>query len=503
MRPVITSQQSRAIDEECISKLGIASYDLMETASTNAVACLHGILGDHHGLRIVVGCGTGNNGGDGFAMARLLSARHRVTVLHATPVDKMSAETRRNYELARACTRLAPWEDGAAWLQETYDVVIDALIGVGGRGELHDAMRTFCTALDGLTTGMKIAIDVPTGLDANTGGVGPVGRTVFHADHTITMVAPKPGFYRNDGPSCTGTVRTVPIGAPDDVVARHTNTFILEPSDIRSWLPERRRQTSKFDYGRVLVVGGSRDMRGAPALTAHAALVAGAGLLDCASPALHPLLPREVMTCELPATAGGTMAAAALDVLQRKADRATVVAIGPGLGDDAETLDTVMAFLDGLDPAIPVVIDADALRVVPLLRRDLRNVVCTPHLGEFARMLGVERVTLADTAVERSRSEAARLGCVLHVKDVPSVTTDGTTSYLTVNGNAGMATAGSGDVLTGIMAGLLAQGLEPLRAAALGAYLHASAGDRYAAARPMETLVASDLLDMLDQVLMP
>ena len=209
MRPVITSQQSRAIDEECISKLGIASYDLMETASTNAVACLYGILGDHHGLRIVVGCGTGNNGGDGFAMARLLSARHLVTVLHATPVDTMSAETRRNYDLARACTRLAPWEDGAAWLQETYDVVIDALIGVGGRGELHDAMRTYCMALDGLTAGLKIAIDVPTGLDAQTGCVGPVGRTVFHADHTITMVAPKQGFYRNDGPRCTGMVHTV------------------------------------------------------------------------------------------------------------------------------------------------------------------------------------------------------------------------------------------------------------------------------------------------------
>ena len=498
MRSVITSQQSRAVDRECISEYGIASYDLMETASSNAVARLRDILGGRCGLRILVGCGTGNNGGDGFAMARMLAVDHDVTVRFVDEVGKMSAETRRNFERAATCTRMASWEDAAEYAQQEYDVVIDALLGVGMRLPLDATMQRYCTILNGCSADLKVAIDVPTGLDATT---GEADRSAFRANHTITMVAAKQGFYCHDGPSLVGQIHVVSIGAPDEVVQRHANTYIVESSDVRSWLPRREPRTSKFDYGRVLVIGGSRGMRGAPALTAHAALVVGAGLVELAAPAIHPMVPREVMTCELPATTEGTVSTAALDVMHRAAERATVIAIGPGLGDHAETLATITQFINEVNPDLPMVIDADGLRAVPALARSLSKVVLTPHLGEYARLIGEPRERLQSVLQASAIEHAQRLGCILHVKDVPSITTDGAMTVLTVQGNAGMATAGSGDVLTGFIAGLLAQGCPPLRAAALGAYLHAAAGDAYALRKPMETLVASDLLDALDDVL--
>jgi len=496
MYPVITPQQSRALDVACVERTGIDAYTLMETASRNAVDRLQTLLNGRTGLSILIGCGSGNNGGDGFAMARMLADHHNVTVLTDSDDVKMSAETKRNHTLASACARLIPWDDAADATAAEYDVVIDALVGVGMRFPLDALATARCNALDRCIAAMKIAVDVPTGLDPMTGHAD----TVFHADHTITMVAPKPGFYRNDGTSCVGHIHIVSIGAPENVVRSHTDHFVLEASDVRTWLPARGRRTSKFDYGRVLVVGGSRRMRGAPALTAHAALACGAGLVELASPALHPMVIPEVMTCEVAATDGGTLSAMALDTLRQCAERATVVAVGPGLGDDAEGLATVRAFLEGLDPSVPVVIDADATRVLPKLRRDMASLICTPHVGEFARMLESDRASTQVHSLERAQEMARRWGCVLHVKDVPSVSTDGRTTYLTVHGNPGMATAGSGDVLTGIIAGLAAQGCRPLEAAALGAYLHAAAGDVCATRQAMPTIIASDLIRALHDV---
>lgn len=472
---------------------------LMEHASRNAALCLQDVLGARSDLRILIACGTGNNGGDGLAMARHLSDQHRVDVLCTPDTSKMSDETRDNYETACQLVRVAAWQTPEAddVLATDHDVVIDALIGVGGGANLRAPVDTQCERLN-RRHGLKVSVDVPTGLDAVTGDAHP---HAFRAQHTITMAAAKPGLYRNEGPAHSGTVHVVGIGAPTQVIEAHAAMHILEHSDVRAWLPVRQRSTSKFDYGRVLVVAGSRDMRGAAALTAHAALVAGTGLVDLAAPVLHPLIPREVMTTTLPSTEKGTIAHDALAMILAKAERASVIAVGPGLSDDPESLDVIHAFLHQVDPAKPVVIDADALRVVTTCTRRMDNMICTPHVGEFARILTLDRDAMRRRVVEHAIDAAARFGCIMHVKDVPSITTNGQDHVLTVNGNPGMATAGSGDVLTGIIAGFLAQGLAPFRAAALGAYVHAAAGDAYAATKPMETLLASDLLDALDAVL--
>jgi len=314
------------------------------------------------------------------------------------------------------------------------------------------------------------------------------------------MAGPKPGLYRNDGPMVRGTIHVASIGAPSELLRKNASSWMLTRDDVRTMLPTRKRNTSKHDYGRVVVIAGSRPMRGAGALASHAAISAGAGVVDLVTPVLHPLTAREVMTLVVPATPAGTMAKEARAMIQDKLARATVVAIGPGVGTDPETRELLTSLIEELDPSIPVVIDADGLLIVPYLNRALHNVILTPHLGEFARLLGKSKESIARRTVEYSKGFAKEHGCILHLKDVPSITTNGAQCYYTVNGNPGMATAGSGDVLTGIIAALCAQGVKPFKAAALGAYLHASAGDHYATVASMETLTASDLIASLRYV---
>lgn len=497
---LLTPDDVRAIDQACERDLAMPALLLMENAASSAAAHLRSLLVPSASASILVFCGAGNNGGDGFAIARMLCDEHTVTVIWMGEEQKMSEETRTNFHAVQhRVTTVFAGETAAVekLVRKKWDVVVDALIGVGGGADLHgpviellDRMR----AMDAL----KVAIDVPTGLDART---GDAHLSCFRAHHTIAMAGVKVGFYRNDGPHVCGTIHVADIGAPAAIVRSNTSSWILTRNDVRTVLPTRARATSKFDYGRVLVIAGSRPMRGAAALASHAAISAGAGIVDLITPVLHPLTAREVMTFVAPATSDGTIAKEARALLEEKLQRATVVAIGPGIGTNAETLALLTDIVNALDPAIPVVIDADALRIVPRLRRSMHAVILTPHLGEFARLLEKDRATIQRRVVEYAKGYAKEMHCILHVKDVPSITTDGSTTYFTVNGNPGMATAGSGDVLTGIVAALAAQHVQPFAACALGAYLHACAGDQYASAHSMETLTASDLIASLRYVI--
>lgn len=472
MKHLLTRDNVATLDRACNDEANLSPTVLMESAGRAAANILQALLPSGKGLRMLIACGGGNNGGDGLVIARHLRDVHDVVVL-------------RNDD--------AEWDD----LVDAFDVVVDALVGVGGGADLRAPASEHVAVLNGLR-GLHVAIDVPTGLDATT---GVAHRNAFRAHATITMVAAKPGFYRNDGPSHVGTVYIADIGTPFELSERISKHFVFTPADIRTWLPARPRTTSKFDYGRVLVIGGSRPMRGAPALTAHAALVAGAGLVELAAPVLHPLIPREVMTHVLSSTAEGNMARNAFASIGDIIKKATVLAIGPGLGPDTAATAALAEMVNALPVDVPVVIDADGLRIMPHLNRPMANIIVTPHLGEFARMLNTDVATIKQTIVERAMAYASERGCVVHVKDVPSVTTNGVSTAYTVNGNPGMATAGSGDVLTGLIAGLCAQKVDVFHAAALGAFLHARAGDYYASNQAMETLTASDLIHSLGSVI--
>jgi NAD(P)H-hydrate epimerase len=213
------------------------------------------------------------------------------------------------------------------------------------------------------------------------------------------------------------------------------------------------------------------------------------------------LIPREIITHEVPATAHGTISPEARNLVTERIAQATVVAVGPGLGIDPATLAFMGDVLREVPTTVPIILDADGLRCSTSVMGHGHSVILTPHVGEFARLLGMTREQLVPVVMESAITFAKEHGCIMHAKDVPSVTTDGTTTFLTVSGNPGMATAGSGDVLTGIIAAMCAQEVAPLHAAALGSYVHAAAGDRYASMHSMESLTASDLINALRDVI--
>jgi NAD(P)H-hydrate epimerase len=494
MIPIVNAEGSRTIDQRSIAQDGKTSLFLMEQAVASAASVIRTIIGPER-QSILVLCGQGNNGGDGFGIAAALAGEHSVVVRWIGDPGRRSAETSVMMQRAQLVCEVAPYHDDDPL--PAADVVIDALIGVGCTPPLAAPVVSVLTAVNAMQA-IKIAIDVPTGLDAST---GLADVHTFRAAHTITMAAEKIGQWRNDGPRLCGSVHVVQIGAPPATVNACATAWRFERDDVRTLLPRRTQPASKFSYGRVVVIAGSRSMRGAAALTAHAALVAGAGLVELISSGLHPLIPREVITHQVPTTVQGTISPDARSIIMERIAQATVVAVGPGLGTDETTLAFLADVLREVPLSVPIILDADGLRCAPALIGHGHTVILTPHVGEFARLVGRSREQLQPMVMESALHYAREHACIVHAKDVPSITTDGTTTFLTVNGNPGMATAGAGDVLTGIIAALCAQDVPALHAAALGSYLHAAAGDRYASLHAMESLTASDLIHTLRDVI--
>ena len=488
MQYILTPKGSRELDQHCVQELGITGHELMTTASQNASIVLRSRIKSPSS--ILIACGGGNNGGDGFAMAHMLADVHKVTVVTSADPASMSSEAQEHYATAAKAVSIIGWED----LDSEYDVVVDALLGSGGSSKLRDPIPEYLSKLNALQ-GFKVAVDIPSGVDGLT---GEVHNDAYNADLTITMEGIKTGCLSVRGREVSGDFEVVSIGAPRQITASFAKAVSLEQREVRAWLPQRDRKTSKFDFGRVLVIAGSRSMRGAAALASEAAMRVGGGLCILATTEVHPLTPREVMTEVLPANPDGTISPSSKQILEYQAQRATSIIVGPGIGTHPETLKMLAELLNYLDPALPVVIDADGLRLIPMLNRDMSHVVLTPHEGEYQHLIR-SREHLDPHCVPKDA--AVDLGCIIHKKGVPSVTTDGRTDVWTLNGNPGMATAGSGDVLSGIIGGLLAQGLSPLRSASLGSFLHASAGDKAAAKTSEEFMLAGDIITELGSVL--
>jgi NAD(P)H-hydrate epimerase len=495
MLRILSPQDVKDIDTACVESAGIPISTLMENAARSISAIILERFPENR--RILVLCGNGNNGGDGFAVARMLSTLHEVTVAADVATEKMSDATRANYLQILPTLPIISLSEALRVVNDV-DVVIDAVFGVGFRGSLKG---TECDWFPEIRAPFKIAIDVPSGLDALT---GRADEFAFCADLTISMEGLKLGMVCERGPDVCGEICIATIGAPWDILDLHTTAFALEQSDIRQILPERQRQTSKFDYGRVLVIAGSASMRGAAALTSYAALRTGAGLVELVTPSIHPLIPREVIATEVPATSEGTFSVQGRDIIQAKIIRATAIAVGPGIGDNEESLELLVDVLDGVDARTPIVIDADGLRIVNKLTTTLEHCVLTPHHREFEYVVKRKGSLDGTTCLERiaaCKVLALQRRCVVHLKSHPSITTDGTKSFLTLGGNPGMATAGSGDVLTGIIAGLCAQHVPLLHAAALGAHIHAASGDAAIQNRAPESIIAGDIIERIGDVI--
>lgn len=516
MRFVLTPTQMRSCDAYAIETLGIPAAILMEDAARAAFEVIRSLVEEHCQKRDIVRpslvflCGSGNNGGDGFVLARHFSHIADVRVYWTGSVEKMSAETRMNFTLLETHSILTQHISSSETLENITleaDCIIDALIGNGGserlRGIAADILRTVREHRRSRT--LSIAIDIPTGLNGET---GKAHEDCFRADYTVTMAALKTGLLLNDAPDVCGCIITVPIGIPASVIEKQASVRVLEQDDVVRLLPKRPRRATKHDFGSVAIIGGTQAMSGAPALSANACISAGAGLVRLYAPYIHNAALPEVMAHTLPSNAQGAISRAALPLLREAIEKSDVLALGPGLGADAEMLDVVRELIASIPPHKSVVIDADGLRALRLENETLLplrpNIVLTPHRGEFARLTGCDYEAIPETAQTLAPAWAKTLGCTLLLKNVPTIISNGALSYWNMSGNAGMATAGSGDVLTGIIAAILAQtrrlGIEPLEAAALGAYIHGRAGDLFAVQHSQQTLTASGLIGMLGAV---
>lgn len=490
------------MDRVAIEELGVPGVVLMENAGA-AVAREVMALCRHTDLRRVhVLCGTGNNGGDGFVAARnLLLSGHGVTYEIVGDPERIQGDALTNLRILRSLGLEPSSRSGEA-------VLVDALLGTGSsgapRGAIAQAIREIRAS--GLPV---VAVDVPSGVDADSGAVP---GEVVRADVTVTFGYPKPGLLLYPGAAFAGRVVVDAIGMDWSRTGVPTCCRWYGMTDARVALPRRPRDAHKGAFGHVLIIGGSAGMSGAPSLAARGALRSGAGLVTVATPrSVQPIVAAnipEAMTVPL-AEDHGTLAAESMDGLAASIERATVCCLGPGLGRTSQAAAFARQFV--AQCTLPLVMDADGLWAIggqeAIVRSRHAPTVMTPHPGECAHLLGTDTATVQSNRLSAARQLADRYGCTAILKGAGTVICHSTASpqqdscTIVTTGNPGMATGGSGDVLTGVVGSLLAQGLPPYEAACLAAFVHGLAGDIARNCRGEHGLVAGDIAERLADAL--
>jgi NAD(P)H-hydrate epimerase len=484
MLPVLDNEGMRAADRYTISDLGVPGMVLMENAATGVVDALRDAFPEARHILIL--CGRGNNGGDGLAMARHIdNGGHRVKVLLLADPDQLSPDAAANYRLALAfglAVDVIAGEDlGAleACLEDpTLDVVVDALLGTGIDRPLEGRMADVVdrVAASGLPV---VAVDVPTGLSGSSTAIPGV---VLPADLTVTFAGLK--LCHVLPPACIrcGDVAVVDIGIPPSVLEKGCGLHWVEAEDIAMLRPERATDAHKGDFGHLLVIAGAEGRGGAVAMAGRAAVVAGSGLVTMAVPG--PVVPivdeacLEAMTHALPADGDGSIAGP--DGLEELLDRVTAIAVGPGMGTGGGAAETLAWVIDRWEG--PLLVDADGVNLLAghperLSGRE-RPAILTPHPGELARLLATSTEDVVADRVGAARSAAEKAQAVVVAKGFRTVIADPEGRvWINPTGDSALASGGSGDVLTGTIAAFLAQGLEPVRSALLGCWLHGRAGE--------------------------
>jgi NAD(P)H-hydrate epimerase len=499
MKYLLTKAQVKNADNSAIEKFGISSAILMENAARSAYEIIKDKISINS--QILILCGSGNNGGDGFALARhlLVNGFNKIRILFHGFIEKMTSETKANYDIAInlkiEINNINNAEEIAVYDFQA-DCIIESLIGVGGDENLRDFTVDILKKVNKIKA-LKIAIDIPAGLNANT---GKANSDAFRADITPTMFSQKIGMYLNDGINHCGNIRIADLAAPKKIIHDNSTNFIMESNDIRDYLYKRFSNTSKFDYGRLLIIAGCSQMSGAAALCANAAIKSGAGLVELVTTSLHPSLLAEIMPTVVESTIDGTISPKCQSMLFDKCSKAEVIAIGPGIGRNMATLTLVKSIIDEFSSYKSMVIDADAIRVLNSSTELSKKVIITPHHYEFCFAFGYKTYNIEGIEYKLAKDLAKKLKCNVLFKSRPTIITDGKKSFFNIYGNPGMATAGSGDVLTGIIASVIGQGVDTLYAGALGSLIHSLAGDAYAKKYNQESLTASELINQLKEL---
>ena len=518
---VLNAAQMREADKRTIEEIGIPSLVLMENAGRQAVAAMEAMYGDLLERQVGVLCGRGNNGGDGFVVARTLVQRSvDVSVFLLGRVAEVRGDARTNLEiLGRLGVTVVEISDSQAWelhVSEFSDctLIVDAIFGTGLNAPVSGLIESVIADVN--ASGIPVvAIDLPSGLSADS--PEPIGPSI-EAELTITLAAPKLPLVLPPGELRAGDIVIADIGIPNEVLdaLEGPRVELLTRASMRELITPRSPDSHKGDYGRVLVVAGSRGKTGAAHLAAIGALRSGAGLVTVATPAscqsVVASMEPEYMTEALPvmpANAGSPVNDIGLDpagvdhVMELARD---VVALGPGLGQAESTREFVRLLVDRA--TMPLVIDADGLNAFSgdpdrLMGREGRDVIITPHPGEMARLVG-----MSTDEVQSSRLEIARNFAVAHRAYVvlkghrTLIATPDEKVFINPTGNPGMATGGTGDVLTGMIAAWLAQLLDAEAACKLAVYLHGLAGDLAEADESEVSLIAGDVAAHIGDAIM-
>ncbi len=512
MQLLATAEQMREFDRTAITGLSIPGLLLMENAGLSFVNMLVAHTGSVTGKAVHILCGKGNNGGDGFVIARHLASRGanvEVTLLGRS--NELKGDALVNFTAVRAIaavrnSRIHLRSAGSSrdFKARAPAIVVDAIFGTGFAKK---PTGVYARAIDwaNRSGAFVAAVDIPSGVNGST---GEASDPAIRADLTVAMGLPKIGHYVSPGRELSGKVEIGDIGVPPSVFRPPASpVYRVFPEDIV--LPQRPPTAHKYSVGKVFILGGSRNFTGAPSMAAMAALRSGAGAVVLGVPAsIHAMLVRkltEVILLPLPETGEGTVAPEAFDEIAVRCSWADVVAVGPGMGRNEATDGLVLRVLKEVERTI--VLDADGLTALagrPSATAKRKSAtILTPHSGELARLIGSNAAAIESRRVEAARESAKKLRSIVVLKGSPTVTaTPDGKACMNSTGNPGMATVGSGDVLTGIIAGLVAQGMGPEESAWGGALLHGAGGDIAAGRLGQNSLLASDILDSLPEALM-
>jgi ADP-dependent NAD(P)H-hydrate dehydratase / NAD(P)H-hydrate epimerase len=501
---VVSGQVMQLMDQRAIGEFGIAGLTLMEAAGRACADAISESFGPGAGKRALIVAGKGNNGGDGYVIARLLRERgwDAPVLLFALP-DQVTGDAATNLALLQKESVVFP-PVGAPLPAELFQgaaVIVDALLGTGVKSEVTGAYREAIELINAAGRPV-VAVDIPSGVDAGSGRV--LGAAV-RADLTVTFALAKLGNVLHPGAELCGRLVVADIGMPAAVVAEAPGYEFVDLSCARRLLRPRGAMAHKGSAGHCLIIAGSTGKSGAAAMAANSAVRAGGGLVTLAVPgALNPILEAkttEVMTWPVGKPKAGFLQAGALDALLLGAKGRDAVAVGPGLGGAPSTVYLVHSLIASLPG--PLVLDADGLNAVAaapeiLLKRLGRVTLLTPHPGEMARLAGCSVPEVEADRIGTAREFATRFKVCLILKGARSIIAapDGSVA-INGSGNPGMATGGMGDVLTGVVTSLVGQGYAPFDACMLGAFVHGYAADLLVQQKGTQGMNATDVQEML------
>lgn len=502
---IVTGSTMASLDRIAIEERGIPSLDLMERAGQGvAVAILRRYPWVSSPLIV---CGPGNNGGDGFVVARYLQkAGRNPAVVVLAGANDLSPDARANLERMREeCALEArvflPGKDAAegfpAAVSCSPDLVVDGIFGTGFRGRIKPPYVPVLEYLNAVEA-PRVAIDIASGVSAENGQVEGIA---FQADLTVTMALPKVGHLLPPGIDHTGHVEVVDIGIPKDVLEQGTpdEARMVSADEVRGLLPRYAYSAHKGDRGHLLILAGSPGLTGAGCLAGEAALYSGAGLVTVGVPKpLNPVFETkltEVMTLPLPGTAGSALASSGLEAVVDFASRADAVVFGPGVGRDEDTAKLLLGLLERLEK--PLLVDADGLNLLvghaDLLKARRSPTILTPHPGEMGRLIGSSAREVQSDRWGIARRYAETWGGILVLKGAGTVIAGQGSLWVNPTGGPAMSQGGMGDALSGVIGSLLAQGVGPLDAACLGTFLHGLSGDIRAQGTLGEVVTASEV----------